>query len=84
MTRNASGATILAASLIAGFGVALVNFAQGKTVDAQTALTFLVFVMAFGGLHMAVRQWAPKASPKAATLRWPNGRRNSRTALTAA
>lgn len=63
MTRNASGATILAASLIAGFGVALVNFAQGKTVDAQTALTFLVFVMAFGGLHMAVRQWAPKASP---------------------
>ena len=36
MTRNASGATILAASLIAGFGVALVNFAQGKTVDAQT------------------------------------------------
>jgi cell division protein FtsW (lipid II flippase) len=63
MTRNASGATIVAASLIAGFGVALVNFAQGKTVDAQTALTFLVFVMAFGGLHMAVRQWAPKASP---------------------
>ena len=63
MTRNASGATVLAAAVLAGFGVTLVNFAQDGTIDAQTALTFLVFAIAFGGVHLAVRTWAPKASP---------------------
>jgi cell division protein FtsW (lipid II flippase) len=63
MTRNAEGATIVAASVLAGFGVALVNFAQDRSVDAQTALTFLVFVIAFGGLHLAVRAFAPRATP---------------------
>jgi cell division protein FtsW (lipid II flippase) len=63
MTRNAEVGTIVAASVLAGFGVSLVNFAQDRSIDAQTALTFLVFVIAFGGLHLAVRAFAPKATP---------------------
>ncbi len=63
MTRNAEGATILAAAVLAAFGVSLVNFAREENVDAQTALTFLVFLIAFGGMHLAVRAWAPKATP---------------------
>jgi cell division protein FtsW (lipid II flippase) len=63
MTRNAEGATIVAASVLAGFAVSLVNFAQDRSVDAQTALTFLVFLIAFGGIHLAVRAFAPKATP---------------------
>lgn len=63
MTRNAEGATILTAAVLAAFGVTLVNFARGDGVDVQTGLTFLVFVIAFGGLHLAVRRWAPRATP---------------------
>ncbi|HLF60481.1 MAG TPA: FtsW/RodA/SpoVE family cell cycle protein [Acidimicrobiia bacterium] len=62
MTPNAEGATVVAASVLAGFGVTLVNFARDESVDAQTALTFLVFLIAFGGLHLAVRTWAPRAT----------------------
>jgi cell division protein FtsW (lipid II flippase) len=63
MTRNAEGATVVAASFLAAFGVTLVNFAREQSVDAQTALTFLIFLIAFGGLHLAVRTWAPRATP---------------------
>ncbi|HET9203001.1 MAG TPA: FtsW/RodA/SpoVE family cell cycle protein [Acidimicrobiia bacterium] len=63
MTRNTEGALIVAASVLAAFGVTLVNFAQDRSLDAQTALTFLVFLIAFGGLHLAVRAFAPKATP---------------------
>ena len=63
MTRNTEGALIVAACVLAAFAVTLVNFAQERSVDAQTALTFLVFLIAFGGLHMAVRAFAPKATP---------------------
>ena len=63
MTRNSSGATIVAASVLAGFGVTLVNVADNGNIDAQTALTFLVFLIAFGGMHIAVRTWAPRATP---------------------
>ena len=49
--------------MLAAFAVTLVNFAQERSVDAQTALTFLVFLIAFGGLHMAVRACAPRATP---------------------
>lgn len=63
MTRNIEGATIVAASILAAFGVTLVNFAQDGNLDAQTALTFLVFLIAFGGIHLAVRRWADKATP---------------------
>ncbi len=63
MTRNTEGATILAAAVLAGFGVSLVNFAREQNVDAQVALTFLVFLIAFGGIHLGVRAWAPQATP---------------------
>ena len=63
MTRNTEGATIVAASILAGFGVTLVNFAQDRSVDAQTALTFLVFLISFGTLYFSVRAFAPRATP---------------------
>lgn len=63
MTRNAEASLLLAASVLAALGVALVNFANGVGFDAQVALTFLVFVFSFGGVHMALRRWAPTANP---------------------
>ena len=63
MTRNAEAATIVAASVLGAFGVTLVNFARDGNLDAQTALTFLIFLIAFGGIHLAVRTWAPRATP---------------------
>lgn len=63
MSRTAEGVLILVATLLAAFAVALVNFAQGGTVDAQIGLTFLVFVMAFGLVVAAVRSFAPRATP---------------------
>jgi peptidoglycan glycosyltransferase len=44
-------------------GVALVNFAGGTGFDAQVALTFLVFAVGFGAVHMALRRWAPEGNP---------------------
>jgi len=61
--RTSEGATIVAASLLAAFAVALVNFANGGTVDSQIGLTFLVFLLAFGTVYMAVRAFAPRATP---------------------
>ncbi len=63
MTRNVEGLTIAAASVLAAFALSLVNFAQDRNIDAQIALTFLVFLIAFGGLHLAVRAFAPRATP---------------------
>lgn len=63
MDRNAEVALILAASTVAAMGIALVNFTVGDGLDAQVALTFLVFVAAFGGVHLAIRRWAATASP---------------------
>lgn len=62
MTRRAEAVTIVAASGLAAFGVVLVNLAQGGGVDAQTGLTFLVFVIAFGALHLAARTWATNST----------------------
>lgn len=63
MTRSAEAALLGAAVAIAAMGVALVNFATGEWLDAQVALTLLVFGAAFGIVHVAVRRWAPTASP---------------------
>lgn len=62
MSRNAEGVTIVAASALAAFGVTLVNFAADGTLDAQTGLTFLVFVIAFGGISLAAGKWIPRAN----------------------
>lgn len=63
MSRLTEAALTAAAAGLAGFGVALVNFAEGGGVDAQAALAFLVFAIAFGGLLAAVRVWTPAAVP---------------------
>jgi cell division protein FtsW (lipid II flippase) len=63
MTRTAEGVLIVVASALAAFGVALVEFAGGETIGAQVGLTFLVFLIAFGGIHVALRTWAPDATP---------------------
>lgn len=63
MTRRAEAATIVAASTLAAFGVTLVNFASDGGLDVQTGVTFLVFLIAFGGIHIAARAWAPGATP---------------------
>ncbi len=65
MNRSTEAALILSASLLAAFGVTLVNLAGGGTVDAQVGLTFLTFALGFGSIHMAVRRLAPAATPNA-------------------
>lgn len=63
MTRNAEAALILAATVLASMGVAMVQFAAGDWLDADVALTFIVFAFAFGSIHVAFRAWAPNANP---------------------
>lgn len=63
MGRNSEGAIALAASLLAAFGTALVNFSRGGSLDAQVGLTFMVFAFAFGIVHFSVRAFAPRATP---------------------
>lgn len=63
MSRNAEAALLLLAAALAAMGTALANFPRGVGVDAQVALTFVVFVVAFGAVHMALRRWSPTANP---------------------
>jgi peptidoglycan glycosyltransferase len=63
MSRNAEAALLGVTAVIAAMGVALVNLARGDWLDAQVALTFLVFAVAFGSVNAALRRWAPTASP---------------------
>ncbi len=63
MTRNAEASLLVSASVLAALGVALVNFAFGAGFDAQVALTFLVFLISFGAVHLSLRRWAPTANP---------------------
>jgi cell division protein FtsW (lipid II flippase) len=63
VTRNAELALLAVASIVAAMGTALVNFTQGVGVDAQVALTLIVFLAAFGSINLALRRWAPTASP---------------------
>jgi peptidoglycan glycosyltransferase len=63
VTRNAEAALVVGAAVIAAFGVALVNLARGDGLDAQVALTFIVMLISFGGLHIAVRNWCREATP---------------------
>lgn len=63
MTRSAEAALLVTAGVVAAFGTALVGFTRGVGLDAQVALTFLVFIGAFGSVHVALRRWAPSANP---------------------
>lgn len=65
MNRSTEAALILSASLLAAFGVTLVNLAQAGTVDAQVGLTFLTFAIALGAVHVATRRLAAGATPNA-------------------
>ncbi len=62
MTRSAEAGLIVAACLLAAVGVAITEFTRGSWLDAQVAITLITFLLAFGGLHMAVRAWASGAS----------------------
>jgi peptidoglycan glycosyltransferase len=62
MTRNAEAALILAATILASVGVAMVQFASGAWLDADVALTFIAFTVGFGSIHIAFRAWAPQAN----------------------
>ena len=53
MTRNTEGAFVLAGTVLASIGVAMVQFAAGIWLDSAVALTFFSFVLAFGSLHIA-------------------------------
>lgn len=62
MTRNMEAVFILAATVLASLGVAMVQFAGGVWLDSAVALTFVSFALAFGSLHVAFRLWAPNAN----------------------
>jgi cell division protein FtsW (lipid II flippase) len=62
MTRDTEAALIVGAAVLAAFGITLVNFAREGSFDAQVALTFLIFTIAFGAVHLAVRRFAPDGS----------------------
>ena len=63
MTRNAEAALLFFAAVLGTMGTALANYSSGVGPDAQLVLTFVVFVVAFGMVHLALRLWAPTASP---------------------
>lgn len=62
MTRTAEAGLLVAAALLAAVGVAIVEFTRGSWLNAQVAVTFMVFLVAFGAVHFAVRMWASGAS----------------------
>jgi cell division protein FtsW (lipid II flippase) len=62
MTRTAEAGLIAAAALLAAVGVAISEFTRGNWLNAQVAITFIVFLAAFGGMQLAVRAWAAGAS----------------------
>ena len=63
MTRSAEAALLVTASVVAAFGTALIGFTRGVGLDAQVALTFIVFIASFGAVHLSLRRWAPSANP---------------------
>ena len=62
MTRRGEAGLIVAAAILAAVGVGIVEFTRGNWLNAQVAVTLISFLIAFGGIHVAVRLWAPGAS----------------------
>ena len=67
MTRNAEAVLLAAAAGLAALGVTLVNLANEQGIDAQVALTFLIFLIALGAVHIATRRWSSNGT----TVLWP-------------
>lgn len=63
MTRVAEAALLFGAAVLMALGVTMVNLADTGGVDAQVAITFLTAALAFGGVHVAIRAFAPDATP---------------------
>lgn len=63
MNRIAEASLILGSAVLAALGVAIANLSSGGSVDAQVALTFVTFVVAWGGLWTTVRRLTPGANP---------------------
>jgi cell division protein FtsW (lipid II flippase) len=63
MNRNAEASLLVGAALLAALGVAMVNFTLGRGFDAQVALTFVVWILSFGSVSLALRRWADASSP---------------------
>lgn len=62
MTRNSEAAFIVAGTVLASVGIAMVQFANGMWLDSAVVLTFVSLAVAFGSLHVALRLWAPNSS----------------------
>ena len=69
MPRTAEAGLIVAASGLATLGVVLVGLAAGTGFDARAGLTFLMFLIAFGGLHLAIGR--QRQTPTRCCSRWP-------------
>lgn len=63
MNRVAEASLIAGAAVLAALGVAIANLSAGGSVDAQVALTFISFLVAWGGFWITVRRLAPGANP---------------------
>lgn len=62
MSRRGELAFLAAASVLVGYGTAFVNLSRGQGVDAEVGLSFLVFGLAFAGLYLGIRVFAPRAT----------------------
>lgn len=62
MTRRVEAVLLGAAAALAAFGVTLVDLSRGERISAESGLTFFVFLVSFGGLHLATRAWADRSS----------------------
>jgi len=59
VTSRTETGLVVAASAITGLGMALVAAGDGVPGVADVIITPLLFLAAFGGLHLAIRAWAP-------------------------
>lgn len=63
MSRTAEAALLFGAAVLMALGVTMVNLANAGGLDAQVAITFLTGLLAFGSVHVAIRAFAPDATP---------------------
>ncbi len=61
MTRTTEAVLIAVATALAAGGTALVTAGAGEGLTVDVVATPVAFALSFGGLHLAVRSWAPRA-----------------------